>query len=223
MSLVLLAIAQLIVASFGCMSSAAASGHALHDMTLLNSHSSVIQPRPSAGPLIKKNLPRTEDAFALTPAELRLAIQRKESLEEARDANADARRIALEFEREMMALQGEVTHEGLLLRFGDASFEKDTTQLNRASRDRLDRLVDFLRKHPKQALTIRRFAQGPSDTDTHRRLSVGRTAAVEHYLLRSGVTENRLVIAITRARNGSIANGDEWPVIYLLIADSTTS
>ena len=73
MSPVLLAIAQLTVASFGCVSSAAASGHALHDMTLLNSHSSVIKPAASADPLIKKNLPRTADAIALTPAELRMS------------------------------------------------------------------------------------------------------------------------------------------------------
>ena len=123
---------------------------------------------------------------------------------------------------ELTALHGEATHEGLLLRFDDRSFEKGTTQLNMASRDRLDQLVGLLSTYTKLALTIRRGAPDSRYTDTQRRMSVGRTAALEHYLLRSGVSANRLLIVVIRARNRSTADGDV-PVIDLIIDHSPTS
>ena len=123
---------------------------------------------------------------------------------------------------ELTALHGEATREGVLLRFDDQSFEIGTTQLNMASRDRLDQLVGLLHTYTKLALTIRRVAPDTRYTDTQRRMSVGRTAAIEHYLLRSGVAENRVLVVVSRAHNGSAAEG-AGPVIDLIIDDSSTS
>ena len=220
---ILLASVLLTAVSFTCVSSAAPPGHAFPDMTLLNSHSSAVQPWSSADPVLANSTRRTAGAFALTPAETRLAIERKEALEEARDVNANARRSALELQDALTALRGEATHEGLLLRFGDASFAKGTTQLNSAARERLDQLVGFLRMHPKHSLSIKRFARDARGTDTDRRLSLGRTAAVEHYLLRSGIAENRLFITVSHARSDSIANEDEGPIIHVIIEASLIS
>ena len=218
MTLILVVSAQLMIMSFSCVLSAASSEHAVKDMTLLNSHSSVLEPRSNVDVSAAKNPPRAGNEFALTPAELRLAIQRKQNLEEARDANADARRIALESEHEMAALHGEAAREGVLLRFGDASFATGTTQLNSNSRDRLDELVRVLRNDPNRVLKIERSAQDARGTDTLRRLSVGRTEAIKHHLLRSGIAANRLLITV-QARNDLIKDRDEGPVIHVLMED----
>jgi outer membrane protein OmpA-like peptidoglycan-associated protein len=208
----------LVAVGLSCASSAATSDRGSRDISSRHNPSSATGPSSSAYTITAEHRPRMV-ATAMTSSERLLTTQRKAKLEEARDANADARRIALDFDHELLTLQGDATHEGILLRFSDEAFADGTTQLSGASRERLGHLVSFLDRHPESVVRIERSSHDLRGTDTRRRLSLGRTAAVEYYLAQSGIAKGRLAITISHARNDSIAAGVEGPIVHVIIED----
>lgn len=85
------------------------------------------------------------------------ASERKQMLEERRDANAQAQRNAHELRVQMDELQAEAVDRGLLLTLDEAMFTTNSA-LSSTGRRRLDTLASFLEQHPQRSVAIDGYA-----------------------------------------------------------------
>jgi Outer membrane protein and related peptidoglycan-associated (lipo)proteins len=129
------------------------------------------------------------DARTLVQAE---ADEQKRQLEEMRDVNVDARRDALQLQRQIVGLQAEVVDRGLLLTLDDALFAGSSARLNPAGVDRLDLLANFLEDHPYRTAQIESSAACRASAGYDSTLSQRRAAAVARDLLRRGTAPTQL-------------------------------
>jgi outer membrane protein OmpA-like peptidoglycan-associated protein len=129
------------------------------------------------------------DARTLVQVE---ADEQRRQLEEMRNVNADARRDALQMQRQIVALQAEVVARGLLLTLDDALFAGSSTKLNAAGVERLDLLASFLEDHPYRTAQIESSAACRASAGYDATLSQHRAAAVARYLILRGTAPTQL-------------------------------
>lgn len=119
------------------------------------------------------------------------AGDRRQKLEERRDANADAQRNASELRHQVDGLQAEAIDRGLLLTLNDAVFTTNNAALSSSGQRRLNALVAFLKQHPKRSVAIDAYA-GAGDYRYDQALSKRRAEAVKAYLIRQDIAPSRL-------------------------------
>jgi outer membrane protein OmpA-like peptidoglycan-associated protein len=129
------------------------------------------------------------DARTLVQAE---ADEQKRQLEEMRDVNVDARRDALQLQRQIVGLQAEVVDRGLLLTLDDALFAGSSARLNAAGVERLDLLASFLDDHPYRTAQLESSAACRASAGYDATLSQRRAVAVARYLLLRGTAPTQL-------------------------------
>lgn len=123
------------------------------------------------------------------------ASERKQMLEERRDANAQAQRNAHELRVQMDELQAEAVDRGLLLTLADAMFTTNNA-LSSTGRRRLDTLASFLEQHPQRSVAIDGYA-GAGDYHYAQVLSKRRVDTVKAHLIRRGIAPGRLTARVS--------------------------
>jgi outer membrane protein OmpA-like peptidoglycan-associated protein len=129
------------------------------------------------------------DARTLVQAE---ADEQKRQLEEMRDINVDARRDALQMQRQIVGLQAEVVDRGLVLTLDDALFAGSSATLNSAGVERLDLLASFLEDHPYRTAQIESSAACRASAGYDATLSQRRAVAIARYLILKGTAPTQL-------------------------------
>lgn len=129
------------------------------------------------------------DARTLVQAE---ADEQKRQLEEMRNVNVDARRSALQLQRQIVGLQAEVIDRGLLLTLDDVLFAGSSARLNAAGVERLDLLASFLEDHPYRSAQIESSAACRASAGYDATLSQRRAVAVARYLILRGTAPTQL-------------------------------
>lgn len=116
---------------------------------------------------------------------------KRQKLEERRDANADAQRNASELRHQVDELQAEAIDRGLLLTLDDAVFTTNNATLSGNGARRLNALAGFLKQHPQRSVAIDGYA-GAGDYRYDQALSKRRADAVKAYLIRQDIAPSRL-------------------------------
>ena len=129
------------------------------------------------------------DARTLVQAE---ADEQKRQLEEMRNVNVDARRNALQLQRQIVGLQAELVDRGLLLTLDDVLFAGSSARLNAAGVERLDLLASFLEDHPYRTAQIESSAACRASAGYDATLSQRRAVAVARYLMLRGTAPSQL-------------------------------
>jgi outer membrane protein OmpA-like peptidoglycan-associated protein len=129
------------------------------------------------------------DARTLVQAE---ADEQKRQLEEMRDINVDARRDALQMQRQIVGLQAEVVDRGLVLTLDDALFAGSSARLNSAGLERLGLLASFLEDHPYRTAQIESSAACRASAGYDATLSQRRAVAIARYLILKGTAPTQL-------------------------------
>lgn len=119
------------------------------------------------------------------------ASERRQTLVELRDVNADAKRNADELRSQMEQLQAEEIDRGVLMTLDDAVFTTNNAILSDSGHRRLKALADFLQQHPQRSVEIYGYA-GAGDFRYDQALSQHRADAVKAYLIRKDVAPSRL-------------------------------
>jgi outer membrane protein OmpA-like peptidoglycan-associated protein len=120
------------------------------------------------------------------------ADEQKRQLEEMRDVNVDARRNALQLQRQIVGLQAEVIDRGLLLTLDDVLFAGSSARLNAAGIERLDLLASFLDDHPYRTAQIESSAACGASAGYDATISQRRAVAIARHLLLRGTAPTQL-------------------------------
>ena len=145
------------------------------------------------------------DARTLLQAE---ADEQTRQLEEMRDVTVDARRNALQLQRQIVGLQAEVVDRGLLLTLDDALFAGGSASLNAAGVERLDLLASFLEDHPYRTAQIESSAVCSASAGYDATLSQRRAVAVARHLILQGIAPPQLSANAGRESSSVAADCD---------------
>ncbi|MCH8497428.1 MAG: OmpA family protein [Marinobacter sp.] len=114
----------------------------------------------------------------------------------ARVSEADAAAAATlersEFQRQIDALQAEITDRGVVLTLGDVLFATGSAELQRGASSNLDRLVSFLSQYPDRRAHIEGHTDSVGSVEYNQSLSLRRADSVRSYLTQRGVAPQRL-------------------------------
>lgn len=114
----------------------------------------------------------------------------------ARVSEADAAAAATlersEFQRQIDALQAEITDRGVVLTLGDVLFATGSAELQRGASSNLDRLVSFLNQYPDRRAHIEGHTDNVGSVEYNQSLSLRRADSVRSYLTQSGIASQRL-------------------------------
>lgn len=112
--------------------------------------------------------------------------------DEAASARSTAEREAAEYQRQIKALQAEVTDRGLVLTLGDVLFATGSAELQGGAYRNLDKLVKFLNEYPKRHVKIEGHTDNVGSAEYNQELSLKRANSVKHYLTEQGIDSQRL-------------------------------
>lgn len=122
-------------------------------------------------------------------------------------ASADAQ--AADLQRQINALEAEITDRGLVLTLGDLLFATDRATLESGADRHLDRLVGFLGRYPERRVEIEGHTDNVGAGEYNLGLSQRRAESVLNYLTRHGIDSNRL---------SALGFGQERPIASNLTA-----
>jgi len=122
------------------------------------------------------------------------AREQARQLEEARDINVEARRSAEALQAQIAELQADNTNRGLVLTLGDVLFGGNSAELNTGGSHRLDKVVDFLNRYPQRQALIEGYDDSMGSDRHKRTLPERRADAVKIYLVRQGISSQRLTV-----------------------------
>lgn len=105
---------------------------------------------------------------------------------------AVAARQASEYQRQIEALQAEVTDRGLVLTLGDVLFATGSAELQGNANRNLDKLVAFLNQYPERRVQIEGHTDNVGSAEYNQGLSLRRAEAVSAYLRQQGIDSQRL-------------------------------
>ena len=108
-------------------------------------------------------------------------------------AAAQAAAQAEELQRQIAALQAEVTDRGIVLTLGDVLFANGQADLKSGATGNLDKLVAFLNKYPDRTVRIEGYTDSVGTDEYNEALSQRRADAVQYYLVSQGIGKPRLV------------------------------
>lgn len=103
-----------------------------------------------------------------------------------------AARQAEEYQRQIDALQAEVTDRGLVLTLGDVLFATGSAELQGGASRNLDKLVSFLKQYPERRVQIEGHTDNVGGAEYNQRLSLRRAESVSDYLRQHGIASQRL-------------------------------
>lgn len=109
--------------------------------------------------------------------------------------------------REMLALNARQTERGYVLTLGDVLFATAQADLKPGAASNLDKLVDFLTKDSRRAVTIEGHTDSVGNEAYNQGLSQRRAEAVRSYLVSKGVGSNQ-VQAVGRGEAFPVAPND---------------
>ena len=151
-------------------------------------------------------------SFELTPQEMQLAIERRQSLEDARDTNVDARRQAREVADELASMTAEQVDAGLLVTFDEDAFLNDSESLSATATRRLEAVTSFLRRHSSATVRLVQSRGSPS-ADT-RSVIERRTTLLARFLRQANVATSR-----THPQPVGVSPTDSDAAVHMLIED----
>ena len=131
------------------------------------------------------------DKARLQSREREAAAARVDASSARMEASA-AQQQAAELQRELEAMQARNTDRGLVLTLGDVLFETGKADLKAGTIANLDRLAQFLAKHPDRTVTIEGHTDSVGGEDFNLGLSHRRAESVRSYLLRQGIETTRI-------------------------------
>ncbi|MDT8450336.1 MAG: OmpA family protein, partial [Wenzhouxiangellaceae bacterium] len=112
-------------------------------------------------------------------------------------------------QRQINALEAEITDRGLVLTLGDLLFATDRANLEPGADRHLDRLVGFLERYPERRVEIEGHTDNVGAGEYNLGLSQRRAESVLNYLTRRGIDSNRL---------SALGFGQERPIASNLTA-----
>lgn len=112
---------------------------------------------------------------------------------EAAGAASDAAAEAAELQAQIDAMQAEVTDRGVVLTLGDVLFATGKSDLRAGATGNLNKLVTFLNRYPTRNVQIEGHTDSVGSAAYNQGLSERRAEAVRSYLVRQGISSQRLV------------------------------
>jgi outer membrane protein OmpA-like peptidoglycan-associated protein len=111
--------------------------------------------------------------------------------EEAAKA-AKAKAEAEQLTRTLSELKAQLTERGVVLTIGDVLFAVDQAKLSPRATRSVEKLADFLKKHPKRRVLIEGFTDSTGGDEYNQALSQKRAEAVEERLIGLGIDIGRI-------------------------------
>lgn len=105
---------------------------------------------------------------------------------------AVAAQQAAEYQRQIDALQAEITDRGVVLTLGDVLFATGSAKLQNGANSNLDKLVGFLNEYPEQRVQVEGHTDNVGSRQYNQGLSQRRADSVISYLTQKGVAWQRL-------------------------------
>ncbi len=105
---------------------------------------------------------------------------------------AAAERKSAEYQRQIDALQAEVTDRGLVLTLGDVLFASGSADLQSGGHRNLDKLVNFLNQYPERRAQIEGHTDSVGSAEFNQTLSQQRAESVRRYLTEQGIASRRI-------------------------------
>lgn len=138
------------------------------------------------------NTERARIQVELRSAEARTAQQHAESLQ--KDVSEREALLAKQLQEleELRELQAKNTDRGMVLTLGDVLFDTGESSLKASARVNIERVANFLNKHPDQSVTIEGHTDNTGDYDYNYNLSVERAVSVRSALVAQGVDFSRI-------------------------------
>jgi outer membrane protein OmpA-like peptidoglycan-associated protein len=113
---------------------------------------------------------------------------------EARVREAEQTKAEIDqFLRELSELQGKMTERGIMLTMGDVLFAFGKADLASGAVRNVDKLAEFLEKHPKRNVVIEGHTDSVGSEEFNLALSQRRADAVKEVLMAKGVSSERIL------------------------------
>jgi outer membrane protein OmpA-like peptidoglycan-associated protein len=112
--------------------------------------------------------------------------------DEARRQRAEEQARADALEVQLRELNARQTDRGLVITIGDMLFATDTAQLRPGGLRNVDKLADFMKRHPRRSVLIEGFTDSRGSDDHNQILSEQRADAVRNAIVDRGVEPARL-------------------------------
>lgn len=97
-----------------------------------------------------------------------------------------------EYQRQIDALQAEITDRGVVLTLGDVLFATGSAELQGGASGNLNKLVGFLNEYPDRRVQIEGHTDNVGSAELNQGLSQRRADAVRNYLTQQGIASRRL-------------------------------
>ena len=107
-------------------------------------------------------------------------------------ATAYAEAQSAELQRQIAALQAEVTDRGIVLTLGDVLFATDSAELRTGATSNLDPVVAFLGRYTERTVAIEGHTDSQGSDEYNQGLSQRRADSVRSHLVRQGIASSRL-------------------------------
>lgn len=108
------------------------------------------------------------------------------------EAAAVAARQGEEYQRQIDALQAEITDRGVVLTLGDVLFATGSAELQDGASSNLNELVSFLNQYPGRRVLIEGHTDNVGGVEFNQGLSQRRADSVRYYLTEQGIASQRL-------------------------------
>ncbi|MDT8384342.1 MAG: OmpA family protein [Gammaproteobacteria bacterium] len=97
-----------------------------------------------------------------------------------------------EMEKELAELNARKTERGLVITLGDVLFDVNQAELKPGSERNVQKIADFLREYPERKVLIEGFTDSTGSESYNQVLSERRAEAVRTFLIRRGVSADRV-------------------------------
>jgi outer membrane protein OmpA-like peptidoglycan-associated protein len=135
---------------------------------------------------------QAEEAKAAAAAEAERAAKATSAAQAEAERAARARAEADQLMKEMADLKAKQTERGIVLTIGEVLFATGKSELSAAAMQSVNKLADFLQKHPNRNLLIEGHTDDTGSDKLNMTLSQKRADAVKEALTRKGVDPGRI-------------------------------
>ena len=122
-----------------------------------------------------------------------LSAQREDARLDSRTLEADlAHQETDDLKAQIAELNARETERGLVITLGDLLFETDRAELKGGTANHLDKLAQFLNRHPDRNVIIEGYTDNIGSEDYNFDLSQRRAESVRGYLMSQGIDTSRM-------------------------------